>query len=74
MPLGPPQSPATAEVCADSAYVLFLDKLVLEDATLDADDLAKIKMPNRDGFVSPIRVRASAPNPSSLMAAPAGLR
>jgi hypothetical protein len=52
MPLGPPQSPATAEVCADSAYVLFLDKLVLEDATLDADDLAKIKMPNRDGFVS----------------------
>jgi S-disulfanyl-L-cysteine oxidoreductase SoxD len=50
--LNRPQSPWTAEVCADSAYVLFLDELVLEDAALDANDLAKIKTPNRDGFVS----------------------
>jgi len=32
--------------------VLFLNGIVPQDATLDADNLAKIKMPNRDGFVS----------------------
>jgi len=40
--------------CRDavSAYVLFLNEIVPQDATLDADNLAKIKMPNRDGFIS----------------------
>ena len=40
------------EVYAVSAYVLFLNGIVAQDTTLDADTLAKIKMPNRDGFVS----------------------
>ena len=34
------------------AYVLFLNGIVPQDAALDADTLPKIKMPNRDGFVS----------------------
>ena len=52
MPLNAPQSLTADQVYAVSAYVLFLNGLVPEDATLDADNLAQIKMPNRDGFVS----------------------
>jgi S-disulfanyl-L-cysteine oxidoreductase SoxD len=52
MPLDAPQSLTTDEVYAVSAYVLFLNGIVPQDATLDADNVAKIKMPNRDGFVS----------------------
>ena len=52
MPLNVPQSLTVDQVYAVSAYVLFLNGLVPEDATLDADNLAQIKMPNRDGFVS----------------------
>jgi S-disulfanyl-L-cysteine oxidoreductase SoxD len=52
MPLNAPQSLTPDEVYAVSAYVLFLNGIVPQDATLDADNLAKIKMPNRDGFVS----------------------
>ncbi len=52
MPLNAPQSLTPDEVYAVSAYVLFLNGIVPQDATLDADTLAKIKMPNRDGFVS----------------------
>src|SRR5262249_30276861 len=51
MPLNAPQSLNPDEVYAVSAYVLFLNGLVPQDATLDANALAKIKMPNRDGFV-----------------------
>lgn len=52
MPLNAPQSLSPDEVYAVSAYVLFLNGIVSQDATLDADNLAKVKMPNRDGFVS----------------------
>jgi cytochrome c len=52
MPLNAPQSLTPDEVYAVSAYVLFLNGIVAQDATLDAGTLAKIKMPNRDGFVS----------------------
>src|ERR1700749_3030354 len=52
MPLNAPQSHTPDEVYAVSAYVLFLNGIVPQDATIDADSLAKIKMPNRDGFVS----------------------
>jgi cytochrome c len=51
MPLNAPQSLTPDEVYAVSAYVLFLNGIVPQDATLDADALAKIKMPNREGFV-----------------------
>src|SRR5271154_381919 len=52
MPLKAPQSLTPDEVYAVSAYVLFLNGIVPQDTTLDADNLAKINMPNRNGFVS----------------------
>src|ERR1700722_4373513 len=52
LPLHAPQALIPDEVYAVSAYVLFLNGIVTQDTTLDADTLAKIKMPNRDGFVS----------------------
>ena len=52
MPLNAPQSLTPDQVYAVSAYVLFLNGIVPQDAALDADSLAKIKMPNRDGFIS----------------------
>jgi S-disulfanyl-L-cysteine oxidoreductase SoxD len=63
MPLNAPQSLTPDEVYAVSAYVLFLNGIVPQDATLDADTLAKIRMPNRDGFVSAYPTPASAPKP-----------
>jgi cytochrome c len=52
MPLNAPQSLTPDEVYAVSAYVLFLNGIVPQDTTLNADNLAEIKMPNRNGFVS----------------------
>ncbi len=52
MPLNAPQSLTPDEVYAVSAYVLFLNGIVPEDTTLDADNLVRINMPNRNGFVS----------------------
>ena len=39
------------EVYALTAYLLAINKVIAEDATLDAASLAKVPMPNRDGFV-----------------------
>jgi S-disulfanyl-L-cysteine oxidoreductase SoxD len=52
MPLNAPQSLTPDEVYAVSAYILFLNGIVPQDAALGPDTLAKIKMPNRGGFVS----------------------
>jgi S-disulfanyl-L-cysteine oxidoreductase SoxD len=52
MPFDAPQSLSANEIYAVSAYVLFLNGLVPEDATLDAVTLPKIAMPNRNAFVS----------------------
>ncbi len=52
MPLNAPQSLTPDQVYAVSAYVLFLNGIVAQDTTLDQDNLAKINMPNRNGFVS----------------------
>jgi len=51
MPLTAPQTLSNDEVYAVTAYVLYLNGLVKEDARLDAQALRDIKMPNRDGFV-----------------------
>jgi cytochrome c len=40
------------EVYAVSAYLLHLNGVVGEDERLDALTLAKVRMPNRDGFIS----------------------
>ena len=52
MPLAAPQSLSNEDVYAVSGYVLFLNGLVAENATIDASTLTALKMPNRDGFVS----------------------
>ncbi|SFM37906.1 c-type cytochrome [Methylobacterium pseudosasicola] len=51
MPLNAPQSLSADDVYAVSAYILHLNGLVPDGATLDARSLAAIRMPNRDGFV-----------------------
>jgi S-disulfanyl-L-cysteine oxidoreductase SoxD len=52
MPFDAPQSLSPSEVYAVSAYVLFLNRLVPEDAILDAKSLPGVTMPNRSAFVS----------------------
>jgi mono/diheme cytochrome c family protein len=52
MPLNNPMSMSNDEVYAVSAYLLFLNGIVGENEQLDAQSLMKIRMPNRDGFVS----------------------
>lgn len=50
MPLDSPQSLTPNEVYAVTAYTLHLNGIVKADAVLDAQSLAALKMPNRDGF------------------------
>ena len=52
MPITAPLSLSDDEVYAVSAYVLFLNGIVGEDAVMNAQTLPQVKMPNRDGFVS----------------------
>ncbi len=52
MPQNAPQSLSNEDVYAVSAYILNLNGLLPADATLDAQALAEIKMPNRNMFVS----------------------
>jgi cytochrome c len=52
MPITAPQSLTNDEVYAVTAYLLSVDGIVAKDATLDAASLPKVRMPNRDGFVS----------------------
>lgn len=50
MPFNAPQSLAPDELYAVTAYLLFLNDIVLEGTRLDASSLTAIRMPNRDGF------------------------
>ena len=52
MPIANPLSLSDDEVYAVSAYVLFLNGIVGEDAQMNAQTLPQVKMPNRDGFIS----------------------
>jgi cytochrome c len=53
MPFSAPQSLTADQIYAVSAYVLYLNNIVPENAVLDADTLPRVQMPNRHGFVSP---------------------
>ena len=53
MPADNPQSLTPDEVYALTAYVLYLNGIVAEDTTLDAQSLPKVVMPNHAGFTSP---------------------
>ncbi len=52
MPITSPQSLTNDEVYAVTAYILSIDGIVPPDAVLDAKSLPRVKMPNRDGFIS----------------------
>jgi S-disulfanyl-L-cysteine oxidoreductase SoxD len=56
MPLADPLSLSSDEVYAVSAYVLFVNGLIGEDAPLNAQTLPQVKMPNRNGFVDMSRL------------------
>lgn len=51
MPMDRPQSLPVNEVYAVSAYILQLNGLIPENAVMDQDSLARVQMPNRDGFI-----------------------
>lgn len=51
MPFNAPQSLSPDQVYAVTAYVLHLNGIVPEDATMDAASLPKVLMPNKDGFM-----------------------
>lgn len=51
MPMTAPQSLTNDEVYAVSAYILHLNGLIAKDAVMDATSLAKVEMPNRNGFI-----------------------
>lgn len=53
MPFDHPQSLSNDQVYAATAYVLYMNDLVPEDAVMDAKSLPKVTMPNRDGFFGP---------------------
>jgi S-disulfanyl-L-cysteine oxidoreductase SoxD len=53
MPFNMPRSLTDHEVYALTAYILALNKLIDENAVMDAKTLPQVKMPNRDNFSMP---------------------
>jgi S-disulfanyl-L-cysteine oxidoreductase SoxD len=51
MPWQQPKTLTNDEVYALTAYILALNKLIDETDEMNAKTLAKVKMPNRDGFI-----------------------
>ena len=52
MPITNPLSLSDDEVYAVSAYVLYINGIIGEDARMDAQSLAQVMMPNRNGFIN----------------------
>jgi cytochrome c len=61
MPLTAPNSLSDDQVYALCAYILARARIVPDDATLDAASLARVRMPNRDGFIPDPRPEAFPP-------------
>ncbi|HEV8109840.1 MAG TPA: cytochrome c [Burkholderiales bacterium] len=51
MPMDRPQTLTNDEVYAVSAYLLSLNGLVPGDAVMDAQNMPRVQMPNRNGFL-----------------------
>jgi len=51
MPLNNPGSLTNDQVYAVTAYILARANIIAPDAVVDAGNLAKVAMPNRDGFI-----------------------
>lgn len=58
MPFQAPQSLTNDEVYALTAYLLALNGIIREDDEMNARTLARVQMPNRDGFVAMYPERA----------------
>jgi cytochrome c len=52
MPFNEPGTLTHSQVYAALAYILYLNDIVGENEVLNAKTLPKVRMPNRDGFVS----------------------
>jgi len=52
MPWMQPKSLTNDEVYAVTAYILALNKIIGDNDVMNAETLPKVRMPNRDGFVS----------------------
>src|SRR5437588_5385911 len=52
MPWQQPKSLTNDEVYAVTAYLLALAKIIGENDVMNAETLPKVRMPNRDGFIS----------------------
>jgi len=52
MPWLQPKSLSNDEVYAVTAYILALNKIIGDNDVMNAQTLPKVRMPNRDGFVS----------------------
>jgi len=52
MPIGNPLSLSDDEVYAVTAYVLYLNGIIGENAEMNAQTVPQVKMPNRDGFIN----------------------
>ena len=57
MPITKPLSLTDDEVYAVTAYVLYLNGIISENAEINARTLPQVRMPNRDGFIDMSRVR-----------------
>lgn len=53
MPASAPQTLTNDEYYALTAWVLWANGLIPDDAVIDQDTLPQVVMPNRDGFTSP---------------------
>jgi len=51
MPFNAPKSLSVDEAYAVTAYILYRNGLLAEDAVVNASNLADVKMPNRDNFI-----------------------
>src|SRR6266436_1644780 len=52
MPWQQPKTLTDDEAYALTAYILALNKIIGENDVMNAETLPKVKMPNRDGFIS----------------------
>jgi hypothetical protein len=57
MPYPQPGSLTPQEVYGATAYVLYLNGILAQDATINERTLASVRMPNRDGFIPDARSR-----------------
>ena len=53
MPFGNAQSLSNDQTYAVTAYVLYLNDIIGFEETVNADNIAEIEMPNKDGFIRP---------------------